>query len=524
MMLNCRSLLRGVALACGAFIAAALATDSALASVTIPLTVNLSEAVTVTGTPRIAVDVGGTTRYADYTSGSGTSTLTFTLSPQAGDVDLDGITVSSPIQLNSGTIKDAAGNDATLTFTPPNTSGIKINYLSLSLDFTADADGRYTLNGTAYNDLPAFLSAAGGNFARASTATYFDASGVMQLASSGTPRFDYDPVTHAAKGLLSEVSRTNLFLYSTRMDNAAWNLFSGTRTTGLTAPDGSTNGTTFTGPSATIAAAGYVNVPSTSMTYSIFAKYISGTATKSFLMRNSTTLTNFDSCVFNLQTGTPSNACTNWTMQNVGNGWYRLSYSRTTGISVGNTIYCYFGTTTTLATADSWGLWGAQLEAGPFVTSFIPTTSTTATRATETFSVPTASWYNGSGGSEMITITETSTADTGGGSVILGSVSLTGRFIYRPSSAITYGIYDGTNILPKSVTSITSTNKVASSFGAAGQAITTNNATPATSAYDGSFTDQGYMWIFTGPFNGYITKLFYYPTQVTNTQLQLLTQ
>lgn len=512
-------------LACAAMaLGALLAPSSALASITIPLSVNLSEAVTVTGTPRISVDIGGTTRYADYTSGSGSSTLTFTLSPQAGDVDLDGITVSSPIQLNSGTLKDAAGNDATLTFTPPNTSGIKINYPSLSLDFLADADGRYTFNGTAYNDLPTLLAATGGSFTRASTATYFDASGVMQTASANTPRFDFDPVTHTAKGLLSEVSRTNLFIYSTRMDNAAWNIFSGTRTTGLSAPDGSTNGTTFTGPSATIAAAGYVSVPSTSITYSIFAKYISGTATKTFLMRNSTTLTNFDSCVFNLQTGAPSNACTNWTIQNVGNGWYRLAYSRTTGISVGDTIYCYFGTATTLATADSWGLWGAQLEAGAFATSYIPTTSTTATRAAEAFTVPTASWYNGSAGSEMMTFTETSTADTGGGSVILGSVSLTGRFIYRPSSATTYGIYDGTNILPKSVTAINSTNKVASSFGAGGQAITTNNATPSTSAYDGTFTDQGLMWIFTGPFNGYITKLFYYPTQVTNTQLQLLTQ
>ena len=74
----------------------------AYAAVNIPITVNLSEAVTVTGTPQIAVDVGGTTRQANYTSGTGTNALTFTLAPQAGDVDLDGVTVSSPIQLNGG--------------------------------------------------------------------------------------------------------------------------------------------------------------------------------------------------------------------------------------------------------------------------------------------------------------------------------------------------------------------------------------------------------------------------------------
>ncbi len=98
------------------------------AAVTIPLTINMSEAVTVTGTPRVAVDVGGVTRYATYTSGSGTSALTFTLTPQAGDVDLDGIAVSSPVDLNGGTITDLSGNAlAVLTFTPPNTSGIKVN-------------------------------------------------------------------------------------------------------------------------------------------------------------------------------------------------------------------------------------------------------------------------------------------------------------------------------------------------------------------------------------------------------------
>jgi hypothetical protein len=179
------------------------------AATQIPLTVTMSEAVVVTGTPRVAVDVGGQTRYATYTSGSTTSALVFTLTPQSGDLDLDGIAVSSPIQLNGGTIKDTAGNDATLTFTPPNTAGVKVSAPSLSMDFVADADGRYTLNGTVYNDLTSFLSAAGGTFTRASTATYFDSAGVMQVAASGAPRFDYDPTTLQFKGILLESSRIN---------------------------------------------------------------------------------------------------------------------------------------------------------------------------------------------------------------------------------------------------------------------------------------------------------------------------
>ncbi len=77
-----------------------------------------------------------------------------------------------------------------------------------------DADGRYTLNGTVYNDLPSFLTAAGGTFSRASTATYFDSAGTLQTAAANAPRFDYDPVTHAPKGLLLEDARTNVLPWS----------------------------------------------------------------------------------------------------------------------------------------------------------------------------------------------------------------------------------------------------------------------------------------------------------------------
>lgn len=191
------------------FFSCLLFSPPADAAINIPITVNLSETVDVTGTPHIPVDVGGISRYASYTSGTGTNTLTFTLGPQPGDVDLDGVTVSSPIDLNGGSIKDTKGNDATLTFTPPNTTNVKVNYPSLSMDFIADSDGRYTLNGTVHNDLGSFLTATGGSFTRSSTATYFDSSGQLQTAAADTPRFDYHPITHQAKGILIEDTQTN---------------------------------------------------------------------------------------------------------------------------------------------------------------------------------------------------------------------------------------------------------------------------------------------------------------------------
>ncbi|QXI32708.1 DUF4347 domain-containing protein [Pseudomonas promysalinigenes] len=77
-------------------------------------TVNASEAVqTGALAPRLALDVGGVTRYANYVSGSGTSALVFQYIVQAGDNDSDGIAVSS-LDLRGQTLTDLAGNDLNL--------------------------------------------------------------------------------------------------------------------------------------------------------------------------------------------------------------------------------------------------------------------------------------------------------------------------------------------------------------------------------------------------------------------------
>jgi surface protein len=98
----------------------------------------MSEATTVditSGTPRIALSIGSTTQYATYLSGSGTTSLTFRYITQSGDNDTDGIAVMTPssVQLNGGTLRDSAGNDATLTFTPPTTTGVLVDTIPPSV-------------------------------------------------------------------------------------------------------------------------------------------------------------------------------------------------------------------------------------------------------------------------------------------------------------------------------------------------------------------------------------------------------
>src|ERR1041385_6116003 len=72
--------------------------------------------VTGTGTPHLALNIGGTTVQANYASGSGTSSLVFTYTILAGQTDTDGISINAnALSLNGGTISDAAGNTAVLT-------------------------------------------------------------------------------------------------------------------------------------------------------------------------------------------------------------------------------------------------------------------------------------------------------------------------------------------------------------------------------------------------------------------------
>ncbi|QJB37184.1 gliding motility-associated C-terminal domain-containing protein [Chitinophaga oryzae] len=77
-------------------------------------TVNVSEPVTVTGGPSIPIIIGNETVQATYTGGSGTTALGFLYVVKDGDYDMDGIITGPALQLNGGTLKDAAGNNALL--------------------------------------------------------------------------------------------------------------------------------------------------------------------------------------------------------------------------------------------------------------------------------------------------------------------------------------------------------------------------------------------------------------------------
>jgi hypothetical protein len=108
-------------------------------STAISIQVNFRTAVNVTGTPKLELETGDTNRLADYSSGSGTTSLTFTYVVSAGDTsaDLDYASINS-LTLNGGTIVATSDStDAILNLPAPGATGSLRANKALVIDTTA---------------------------------------------------------------------------------------------------------------------------------------------------------------------------------------------------------------------------------------------------------------------------------------------------------------------------------------------------------------------------------------------------
>jgi hypothetical protein len=92
------------------------------------------------------------------------------------------------------------------------------------------------------------------------------------------------------------------------------------------------------------------------------------------------------------------------TIQSVGNGWYRVSITQTFGPANANGGMIIDLQTTAGYTGNGFSgiyIWGAQIEAGAFPTSYIPTVASQVTRAADAASMTGAnfsSWFNNAEG------------------------------------------------------------------------------------------------------------------------------
>ena len=270
-------------------------------------------------------------------------------------------------------------------------------------------------------------------FTRSTTATFVGSDGLIQSSAINAPRFDYNPVTLAPRGLLIEEQRVNLVLYSEEFDNAGWTKSNGSVTANATtSPDGTTNADAFIENTAA-SAFHFINQPVTKAASSIAyagSFYVKDKGRQvAFNIQNSTGSSGVQGRV-NPATGTVTQNATAFgtgftagtiTLTDAGNGWYRVVMTATsdTSTTVGFQLALHNGTSSVYTGDGVSGafLYGAQLEAATFATSYIPTVASTVTRAADIASMTGtnfSSWYNQSEGT---VVAQASTQRTSGSAV-----------------------------------------------------------------------------------------------------------
>jgi hypothetical protein len=382
-------------------------------------------------------------------------------------------------------------------------------------------------------------------FTRASNATFFDASGVLQTASNDTPRFDHDPATGASRGLLIEEARTNLFERSAEFDNAYWTKNGATVTANAAvAPNGESvadrlvESTTDRRIYRDLTAA-----TGTAYSFSVFAK--ADTRDKLRLLFSTDAWTSNRIGDFQLS-GSGTILATQGTVTaaitSVGSGWYRCSITATTVAAANSrhSIYVLDNDGGQGAADGTSGIyiWGAQLEAGAFPTSYIPTTAAAATRAADSAVVtPISSFYNQAEGTIY---NEFSVPVLDGASTLRGismfteNAGIQNRFqsSFRGTGLHAFAAASA-NVAEWDITSAAglitagTNNRLAMGYNMAGNhARSYNGAAVATSSTAGTTpTRERLLLGFNGSahMNGHIRKIAYYPRRLSNTLLQQLT-
>jgi hypothetical protein len=381
------------------------------------------------------------------------------------------------------------------------------------------------------------------------TATRVNSSGLIEIINANLPRFDYDPVTLAPKGLLIEESRTNLMLQSQAIDQSPWAV-SQLNTTGTPAyidvaasPDGTQNADKLI-PN-TVSTQHYAQQAITLADNTVYALTVYAKASELIAIRLSlgTKAGAFPGAYFNLSTGVVTNEVSSpvsTSITPVGNGWYRctvVANSGTGGTTPQLRVWAISGVNTiSFAGNDSDGVlvWGAQVEAGAFATSYIPTTTTSLTRNADAVSMTGTNfsdWYNASEGA-FVTWFDTVALRSGGTdsyTITIANDGTTNNVInlYAYATSVFGQIKTG-NVSQANVSGGGSpTNntviKMAIGYAVNNIAVTANAATPTT---DTSATIPSVNQLGIGSrsgltaINGHVYKLYYYPQRITNAELQ----
>ena len=397
----------------------------------------------------------------------------------------------------------------------------------MALDFTtASLDSRVTFTRT-------------GN-----TATVTNSSGFVVPINADLPRFDYDPITLLCKGLLIEEARTNLLLRSQEFDDAAWPKTNLTvSANAIVSPNGTLDADKLV--ENTAASVDHRTqqlqtiLTTTAYTGSVYLKAAERTIVDVLIYRGAT----FAGASVNLSTGVASaplspavtNLSATTVVTNVGNGWYRVLIPITSdGLSGGVRVTLTNGSSVQYTGDGVSGcyVWGAQMEAGAFATSYIPTAGSQVTRTADVAVMTGANfsdWYNASEGAFYCQCICTGILNVNAPrplSLSNGTTSNLMEFYGASATGLGFQVIDGgaaqANILLSAFAS--DVNKPVGGYKVNNFAFAVNGSATSTDLAGnipslnkmniGNRTDLLRGW------NGYIQKVLYWPQRIINAEVQ----
>lgn len=381
-------------------------------------------------------------------------------------------------------------------------------------------------------------------FSRAlNTATRINSSGYIEAVNADMPRFDYDPITLACKGLLIEESRINSLIYSDQFNiSATW------------APSAniSVSSDVAVSPANTQTADKLINAVGASgesiaqlnsytsgvtYTYSVFLKAAGNTTF--ILLANSNLFSDatFRFATFNLSNGTYTlggGSGATATITAFSNSWYRCSLTFTPSVTISGAVQLRNNNVGN--GVDGIFAWGAQCEIGAFPTSYIPTTTTSLTRNADVATMTGtnfSSWYNASEGAFSASGQRCVQGIASGVLLGVAETGVYGNSIYLVNDSSTsadlsaFVIAGGPQAILTKATTLTSKFNSSFAYKLNNFGFTTNAQSVATSTSGGVSSNISIFSIGSAPWapggalwNGHIAKINYYPQRLISAELQ----
>jgi hypothetical protein len=339
-------------------------------------------------------------------------------------------------------------------------------------------------------------------------------------------------------GYVAEGARTNAISKSEEADHSDWTKLNATITTNaITSPSGTSTADKVIWTSSVgnhDLNRSWSSTAGTVYTYSFYAK--AGEITSINIV--DTTWTGASKANYNLSTGvvtiTDSTFGFSATMTSVGNGWYRCTATMTAQSTATVAGHTRIRQSSPGNDVSGFYFWGAQLEAGSFASSYIPTTTASVTRNADVLTYPTAGNVDGTKGTAYAEVAPEMTILAGttrgyGNNIIIDFNSGSAHPLQYYNS--TLYVADGTNAVTTPAWSpVKNTQyKISSSWGGSSLKGFLNGVLGTPVSFDGNMnngssfciatyvSDTDYSW------NGTIRNVKIWKKALTDSQLTNMT-